>query len=209
MSRFVTREGVEHLRHFHHGKREDQPIWLGCRQRGFGCGRGGRPIPQGQVGNSREQMRFDECERRKIAGRLPDISEHSQRRRRVSLCDANHRTGDINDVRRVAIGGESTERGARLIQQPQAGLRGRQPSGAQGGEHMHTCELRLSLRGRRKFFQGRLQLPTTGMQHARNHVHVHGRGRINPGLGDLPGAAQPALRLVELAYPDPVGSQGA
>ena len=69
---------------------------------------------------------------------------------------------------------------------------------------MHACEWPLSLRCRREFFERRLALPATGMQHARNHVQVHRRGRINVWLGDLPGAAQPALCLVELAHPDRV-----
>ena len=125
MSRFVTREGVEQLRHFDHGKRKGQPIWLGSRERGFGCGRGRPPIPQGQVGETSEQMRFDECERRKISRRFPDISEYIQRRRMVALGYADHCTCDVNDVRRVAIGGESAERGPRVVQHPQASLRGR------------------------------------------------------------------------------------
>ncbi len=45
-------------------------------------------------------------------------------------------------------------------------------------------------------------LPATGVQHARRHVQKHCGGRVNVCLGDLPGAAQPALSLVELAHPD-------
>ena len=47
MSRFVTRERVEQLRGVGHRKREDQPVWLGGRERRLGCGSGGVSIAQG------------------------------------------------------------------------------------------------------------------------------------------------------------------
>ena len=45
-------------------------------------------------------------------------------------------------------------------------------------------------------------MPASGVQLARRHVQQHRAGRVNLWLGDLPGAAQPALPLVELARPD-------
>ena len=46
-------------------------------------------------------------------------------------------------------------------------------------------------------------LPATGVQHARHQCRsTDCGGRVNLRLGDLPGAAQPALSLVELAHPD-------
>ena len=51
-------------------------------------------------------------------------------------------------------------------------------------------------------------LPASGVQHARRHVQQHRGGRVDVWLGDLPGAAQPALSLVELAHPDrPAGNR--
>ena len=44
-------------------------------------------------------------------------------------------------------------------------------------------------------------LPATGVQHARRYVQKHRRGRVDVWLGDLPGAVEPALCLVELAHP--------
>ena len=46
MSRFVTRERVEQLRGSGHRKREDQPVWLGGRERRLGRGGGGVSIAQ-------------------------------------------------------------------------------------------------------------------------------------------------------------------
>ena len=60
MGRFVTRQRVEQLRGSGHGKREDQPVRLGGRQRCLGRGRGGVTIPQVQVRDASEQMRLDE-----------------------------------------------------------------------------------------------------------------------------------------------------
>jgi hypothetical protein len=45
-------------------------------------------------------------------------------------------------------------------------------------------------------------LPASGVQHTRRRVQKHSGGRVNLWLGDFPGAAQPALCLVELAHPD-------
>ena len=45
-------------------------------------------------------------------------------------------------------------------------------------------------------------LPASGVQHTRRRVQKHRGGRVNLWLGDVPGAAQPALCLVELAHPD-------
>ena len=44
MGGFVTRERVEELRGFGHRKREDQPVWLGGRERCLGFGGGGVSI---------------------------------------------------------------------------------------------------------------------------------------------------------------------
>ena len=102
----------------------------------------------------------------------------------------------------LRFGGESGERRARLIRHPEASLRGREPSGDPRRERVHTREQRLRLRCRRELFERRLMLPATGVQHARRHVQKHRGGRVDVWLGDLPGAAQPALSLVELAHPD-------
>ena len=63
MSRLVTRERVEQLRGLGQGEREDQPVRLGGRERCLGRGSGGVSIPQGEVRDAGEQMRFDERER--------------------------------------------------------------------------------------------------------------------------------------------------
>ena len=60
----------------------------------------------------------------------------------------------------------------------------------------------MRLRSRREFLERRLMLPATCVQHARHQVQQHRGGGINVWLGDLPGAAQPALSCVELAHPD-------
>src|SRR3954468_9808822 len=44
-------------------------------------------------------------------------------------------------------------------------------------------------------------LPATGLQHPRCRVQHHCRGRVNVSLGDLRGAAEPAVRLAELTRP--------
>ena len=86
MSGFVTRERVEQLRGFGRCKREDQPVWLGGRERCLGRGGGGVSIPKAQVRDAGEQMRFHECERGADQRACsPNISEHIQRRRGVPL----------------------------------------------------------------------------------------------------------------------------
>src|SRR5450755_5066899 len=55
---------------------------------------------------------------------------------------------------------------------------------------------------RRESIERRLMLPATGVQHARREVQKHRGSRVNMRLGDLPGAAQPALSHFELAHPD-------
>src|SRR3954471_2712099 len=45
-------------------------------------------------------------------------------------------------------------------------------------------------------------LPAGGAQLARHHVQQRRGGRVNLWLGDLPGAAERALSLVELSHPD-------
>ena len=47
-----------------------------------------------------------------------------------------------------------------------------------------------------------LVFSATGVQHPRRHVQEHCGGRVDDGHGDLPGPAQPALCVVELAHPD-------
>src|SRR6476661_4543692 len=50
--------------------------------------------------------------------------------------------------------------------------------------------------------------PATGVQLAGRHVQSQCRGGVDVWLGDLPGAAQPALPLLELARPDrPAGKR--
>ena len=97
MSRFVTRERVEQLRGVGHCEREDQPVWLGGRERCLGCGSGGVSISQVQVRDAGEQMRFDERERGDDPGRaVPNLSEYVQRRSGVPLRHADHRTRVVN-----------------------------------------------------------------------------------------------------------------
>src|SRR3954447_806132 len=51
-------------------------------------------------------------------------------------------------------------------------------------------------------------MPATGVQLAGGNVQHHCRGGVKVWLGDLPGAAQPALPLLELARPDrPAGKR--
>src|SRR4030088_3575515 len=45
-------------------------------------------------------------------------------------------------------------------------------------------------------------LPAGGVQHTRGRVQKHSGGRVNLWRGDVPGAAQPALCLVEFTHPD-------
>src|SRR5207245_7900449 len=65
VSRFMTRERVEQLPAPEHCKREDQPVWLGGRERRLGRGGGGVSIAQVQVRDASEQMRLNERERGK------------------------------------------------------------------------------------------------------------------------------------------------
>ena len=67
----------------------------------------------------------------------------------------------------LRLGRESGERRAGLIWHPKASLRGREPSGNPRRESVHTREQRLRMGRRRKFFERRLMLPATCMQHAR------------------------------------------
>src|SRR5712692_10403274 len=126
MSRLMTWKNVEELGSVVHSKREDQPIRFSSSKRGLGCGCGGVPIAHRQVSEASEQMRFNECECGKVGRGLTHISEYVQRFGRVSLGYAHNGTRDVYDVRRVALGGESAERCARLIYHPEASLRGRE-----------------------------------------------------------------------------------
>ena len=45
-------------------------------------------------------------------------------------------------------------------------------------------------------------LPASGVQHTRRRVQKRRGGWIDVWFGDVPGTAQPALCLVELAHPD-------
>ena len=97
MSRFVTRERVEQFRGFGHRKWEHQPVWLGGRERCLGCRGGGVSIPQGQVRDAGEQMRFNECERGDDRGRVvQNISKCIQRPSGVSLRHADHCARVVN-----------------------------------------------------------------------------------------------------------------
>ena len=132
VSRFVTRERVEQLRGFGHREREHQPVRLGGRERCLGRGGGGVSIPQVQVRDASEQMRFNERERGADRGRdVQNVSEYIQRRGGVSLRHADHCTRVVNGTHPhpLGFGGESGERCARLIRHPEASLRGREPSG--------------------------------------------------------------------------------
>ena len=149
MSRFVTRERVEQLRGSGHCKREHQPVRLGGRERCLGRGGGGVSIPQVQVRDAGEQMRFNERERGDDRGRdVQDASECIQRCGRVPLRQADHCARVVNGTHLPVVdgtdlpglGGESGERCARLIWHPKASLRGREPSGDPRRESVHTCE---------------------------------------------------------------------
>jgi hypothetical protein len=77
VSRLVTRERVEQFPGPGHCKREDQPVWLGGRERRLGRGSGGVSIAQVQVRDASEQMRLNERERRKAdrEWRVPHVLE--------------------------------------------------------------------------------------------------------------------------------------
>src|SRR5207302_4743780 len=107
MSRFVTRERVEQLRGPVHGKREDQPIWLGGSERGLGGGGGGAPMTQSQVREASEHVCFDECVRRKTEWRhhTVNVSEDSQRRGGVALGQADCCLREVNGVHPLVSGG--------------------------------------------------------------------------------------------------------
>src|SRR6202011_4732457 len=68
VSRFMTRERVEQLTGPDHCKWEDQPVWLGGRERRLGRGGGGVSMAQVQVRDAGVQMRLNEPVRGK-AGR--------------------------------------------------------------------------------------------------------------------------------------------
>ena len=109
VSRFVTRQRVEQLRGVGHRKREDQPVWLGGRERCLGRGSGGLSIPQVQVRDAGEQMRFNERERREPAGGgdVRNVSEYIQRPDWVSFRQADHCTRVVNETHPSVFGGES------------------------------------------------------------------------------------------------------
>ena len=108
MSRFVTRERVEQLRGFGHRKREDQPVRLGGCERCLGCGSGGVSIPQVQVRDAGEQMRFNERERGAGRGRdVRNVSKYVQRTGGVSLRHADHCARVVNETHPTGFGRES------------------------------------------------------------------------------------------------------
>ena len=91
VSRFVTGERVEQFRGSGHRKREHQPVRLGGRERRLGRGSSGVSIPQGQMRDAGEQMRFNERERGAGRGRdVRNVSKYVQRTGGVSLRDADH-----------------------------------------------------------------------------------------------------------------------
>ena len=97
MSGLVTRERVEQLRGFGHRKREHQPVWLGGRERCLGCRGGGASIPQREVRDTSEQMRFNQRERGAGRGRdLRNVSKYVQGAGGVSLRHADHCARVVN-----------------------------------------------------------------------------------------------------------------
>ena len=187
--RLVTWEDVEELAGVAHSKREDQPIWFSSSERGLGCGRGGVPIAQSQVREASEQMRFDECVRREAGRRhhALNVSEDSQRRGRVSLCQADRCSGEVNGVNPFVFGGELVERCARFVWHPETS----EPFGDHRCENVHTGEKRLRLHGGGQRLECRLMLAATGMQHARRPCAAAPRrqGRCLPGRLPNRGAA--------------------
>ena len=99
MGRFVTRQRIEQLRGLGHSERENQPVRLGGRKRCLGCRGGGASIPQAQVRDTSEQIRFDERERRPGRGRdVRNVSKYVQRTAGVSLRHADHRARVVNET---------------------------------------------------------------------------------------------------------------
>src|ERR1700730_6775041 len=99
------------------------------------------------------------------------------------------------------LGGETIERGARLVWPPQTSWRGRKPLGDHPSEDVRTGEKRLRLHRRGQRFECRLLLAATGVQHTRNRVQQPGRIRVNIWPDDFPTAVQPTFCLLELARP--------
>ena len=130
-----------------------------------------------------------------------NVSEDSQRRGRVSLCQADccSRRGQWRPSAFV-FGGELVERGARFVWHPETSLVP-QPFGDHRCENVHTGEKRLRLHRRGQRLECRLMLAATGMQHTRHHVQQHRGSRVNVCLDDFPTAAEPSLSLLELAHP--------
>ena len=143
VSRLVPRERVEQLRRLGHREREDQPVRLGGRERCLGRDSGGVPIPQAQVRDAGEQMRFNERERGAGRGRgVRNVPKYVQRTGRVSVGNADHcaRVVDEAETHPTGFGRESDQRFARLIRHLEPSLRGREPSDDRRRERVHTCE---------------------------------------------------------------------
>src|SRR5258708_38382136 len=101
----MTWQNVEELGSVVHGKREDQPIRLSTSKRRLGGGSGGGPIAQSYGREAREHMCFEQCVRREAWRRNKALngSEDSQRRGRVSLCQADCRPAQVDAHARVVF----------------------------------------------------------------------------------------------------------
>src|SRR6266851_7534865 len=147
MRRLVTWEGVEELGSVVHSKREDQPIRFSSSERGLGSGGGGVPIAQSQVREASEHMCFYECVRREAGRRheVLNVAQRSQRRGRVSLCQADCCSRKVNADHPFVSDGELVECCARLVWHSETSLCGREPFGDHRRENVHTGEKRLCL----------------------------------------------------------------
>ena len=149
------------------------------------------------------QIRLDEPVRGKAGRgwRVQYVPEEIQRPTGVSLRDVDRCTRGADAVHQFVLRGESVERRARLIQHPDAGLRGRQPAGNRSAEGVRTAEERSRRQCRGELPYRRRMLPASGVQHTRRGVQEHrGRG-VHVWRSDIPGVAKPAFRLVEFAHP--------
>ena len=101
----------------------------------------GVPITQSQVGERGEHMRFDETVGRRTRRRRHalHVAEESNRRGRLSLCQADGCSREVDGVDPFMFGGELVERCACFIWHPEPG----QPLGDHGCADVHTGEKRL------------------------------------------------------------------
>ena len=183
-----------------HRKGEDQPIWLGGRERGLGPGRGGVRLPRSRCAMPASRCASTSANGEPVAGRVRNVSVHPTPHG-VSLRHTDRCTRVAKETHPTEFSGESGQRLARLGRHPEPSLSGGEPSDDGGRESVHTCESRLHLRARSERFERRLTLPASSVQLACHQAQQHRGGRVDFWLGDLPGAAQGALACVELSRP--------